>query len=184
MTSNETTLNHAGNFGLLRNASLVLAGTVIIAIAAQIKVPMWPVPITMQTLAVLLIGLTYGGRLATATLVLYLFEGAVGLPVFASGGGLAQFMGPTGGYLVGFLFAASLLGFASDKGFTKNITGLLGSLTLATALIYLPGVLWLSTFTGVEKALMLGMIPFLLGDVIKAVIVALIARPVRKVLHK
>ncbi len=183
MIINTSTPKHADCGGLLRNATLVLAGSILIAVAAQIKVPMWPVPMTLQTLAVLLIGLTYGGRLATATVLIYLVEGAVGFPVFANGGGLVQFTGPTGGFLIGFLFAASFLGFASDKGMTRHIPGLVGSLALATALIYLPGVLWPAGFIGLEKALMAGLIPFLLGDALKAIVAAMIALPVRKLLR-
>lgn len=173
----------AGAAPLLRTIGLMVAGTILIAIAAHIKVPMWPVPMTLQTLAVLLIGLTYGGRLATATLALYLFEGAVGLPVFANGGGIAQFVGPTGGYLIGFFLAASLLGFAADRGLTGRVHSLLLLLGVATALIYLPGVLWLSGYIGLDQAVMAGMVPFLLGDAVKATLAAMLARPLGKALR-
>ncbi len=183
MTTILDPMTRTGAAGLVRNIGLAVAGTILIAIFAQIKVPMWPVPMTLQTLAVLLIGLTYGGRLATATLVLYLAEGALGLPVFANGGGIAQIAGPTGGYLIGFLFAASFLGFASDRGMTRNVPMLAGALTLATALIYVPGVLWLAGFIGAQKALMVGLVPFLLGDLVKAIIAAMIAPTARKLMH-
>lgn len=179
MTTPQTTANRSAATRLTRNVGLVLAGTALLAIAAQIKVPMWPVPMTLQTLAVLLIGLTYGRGLAAATLAAYLFEGAMGLPVFTNGGGIAQFVGPTGGYLVGFFLAASFLGIAADRGVTRSVPLLATSLVVATALIYLPGVLWLSGFIGLGKALTAGMVAFLLGDAIKAVIAGMVAMRVR-----
>lgn len=159
----------------LRKGLMVLGGSLLIALAAQIKLPMWPVPMTLQTLAVLLIGLTYGGRMAAATLALYIAEGAMGLPVFANGGGIAQITGPTGGYLAGFFLAATMLGFAADRGLTRTPWVLSMLLVLATALIYLPGVLWLAGFVGLSKALGAGLVPFLPGDAIKAAIAAMAA---------
>lgn len=182
MTTNERKLIRSNTEAVFRVVALALAGTVLVAFSAQIKVPMWPVPMTLQSLAVLFIGLTYGGRMATATLALYLTEGAVGLPVFANGGGIALLLGPTGGYLFGFLLAAALLGFASDRNKLNSPWALGGFLTLASALIYLPGVLWLARFIGVQNAVMAGMIPFLIGDVIKAVIAAMAAPFGKKVL--
>lgn len=164
----------------VRNTALALAGTVLLAISARISVPMWPVPISLQTLAVLMIGLTYGGRLATATLVLYLAEGAFGLPVFANGGGVMQFAGPTAGYLLGFLIAASLLGYASDRGMTRSVHGLIAMLFLATMAIYVPGALWLAGFVGIEGALLAGVMPFLIGDALKAAIAAMAVWALRK----
>ena len=169
---------------LLRAALLAVAGSILIALSARIQVPMWPVPMTLQTFAVLFIGLTYGGRLATATLLLYLAEGAIGLPVFAAGGGLAHLVGPTGGYLVGFLLAASLLGFAVDRGLGKTLVPRLALLIAATVLIYVMGVSWLSGFVGLEKAVAVGMVPFLWGDAIKAALAALIAPFGRSLLVK
>ena len=96
----------------MRNVVLVLAGTAILAISAKINVPMLPVPMTMQTFAVLLIAMAYGWRLGAATIIAYLAEGALGLPVFAGGGGLAYMAGPTGGYLFGFVLSALIVGFA------------------------------------------------------------------------
>ena len=107
--------------GLLRLALLAIAGSALMAVSAKIQVPMWPVPMTMQTFAVLVIGMAYGARLAGATLLLYLAEGAVGFPVFASGGGIAYMAGPTGGYLVGFLIAAVMVGWLAERGWDRNV---------------------------------------------------------------
>ncbi|MEP2986005.1 MAG: biotin transporter BioY [Sulfitobacter sp.] len=164
----------AGFSDLSRNIALVVAGTILLAISAQITVPMWPVPMTLQTLAVLFIGISYGGRLATTTLLLYLAQGAFGMPVFAAGGGMPHLLGPTGGYLLGFLFAASLLGWASDRGMTRSAPMLSLYLLLSTLAIYVPGSLWLSSFVGFKSALFAGILPFLLGDLVKATIVGMV----------
>ena len=104
------------NARLVAQIVLVLAGTALLALAAKITVPFWPVPMTLQTLAVFLIAATYGRNLAVATVIAYLVEGAIGLPVFATGGGLAYMAGPTGGYLAGFVVAAAIVGHAADRG--------------------------------------------------------------------
>jgi len=173
MTTTPITL-WAGLSDPSRNIALVVAGTILLAISAQFTVPMWPVPMTLQTLAVLFIGISYGGRLAATTLLLYLAQGALGMPVFAAGGGMPHLLGPTGGYLLGFLFAASLLGWASDRGMTRSAPMLSLSLLLSTLAIYVPGSLWLSSFVGFKSALFAGILPFLLGDLVKATIVGMV----------
>ncbi len=156
----------------LRNVLLVVAGSLLIAVSAHIQVPMWPVPMTMQTFAVLLIALALGSRLAGATVALYLSEGAIGLPVFAKGGGLAYFMGPTAGYLIGFFFAALAVGWLSERGWGRPALRILGAMLVGSAIIYLFGVAWLAGFVGFEKALAHGLFPFLLGDGLKALLAA------------
>ena len=146
-----------------RIALLALAGTALIAISAQISVPMWPVPMTMQTFAVTLIGAAYGWRLGGATVALYLAEGAMGLPVFANGGSLASFSGPTAGYLFAFVAAAAIIGALIEKGWGQSFFKTTAAMVLATAVIFAGGIAWLSTFTGLEKALAVGMYPFLIG---------------------
>jgi biotin transport system substrate-specific component len=125
---------------------------------------------TMQTLVVLLTGMAFGWRLGAATLLLYLAEGAVGLPVFAGtpekGIGILYMQGPTGGYLLGFLLAATAAGFVVER--RRDILGLVFAALLGTCLIYLPGLAWLAGFTGTEKVLELGLYPFLPADVLKA----------------
>lgn len=154
-----------------KSVLLVLCGTMLLTASARLQVPFYPVPMTMQTLVVLLLGTAFGFRFGMITVACYLVEGALGLPVFsgtpARGIGISYMMGPTGGYLLGFLFAVALTGYASDKGWFRKIykTGLV--MTAAYLLIYLPGLLWLSRFTGHERLFELGFFPFLPGDFFK-----------------
>ena len=104
----------------IKNIILVLVGTIVISISAKIQIPFWPVPMTMQTYAVLVIAMIYGTKLAFLTLLAYLIEGAIGIPVFAKGGGIMYLTGPTAGYLYGMLIAAGLVGFYSERGFAKS----------------------------------------------------------------
>ncbi len=162
---------------LARQVALVLGGTLFIALAAQISVPMLPVPMTLQTLAILIVGLTYGARLGAATLIAYLAEGAMGLPVFANGqASLAYMMGPTGGYLLGFVAMAWLAGLAADRGIARGILPTALVAVAASALLYVPGVAWLTAVTPLDLtgAVKAGMLPFLPGDAIKAVLAALV----------
>jgi biotin transport system substrate-specific component len=157
----------------LRNLVLVVAGSMIVAAAAHISVPMVPVPMTLQTLAVLAIGAVYGSRLGAATLALYALEGAAGLPVFAPTlKGYPSIMGPTGGYVIGFILAAGLVGYLAERGWDKSINRLFLATLAGAAILYVPGIAWLSSFISFEKAVTLGMVPFLMGDVVKAAIVA------------
>ena len=160
--------------------ALVLAGTALLALAAKVQVPFWPVPMTLQTLAVLMIGATLGARMAGATLLAYLAEGAVGLPVFASGAGLAYMAGPTGGYLLGFLLAAVFVGLAADRGWLRGGVPVAAVMFAAMALIYLPGVAWLAALIGAEKAVAGGLIPFLPAEAFKLALAVLLARPLAR----
>jgi len=166
-----------GNATLARRALMVLGGTALIAIAARASVPMFPVPMTLQTLAILMVGLTFGARMGAATLLAYLAEGAMGLPVFAGGGaGLAYMMGPTAGFLLGFVAMAWLAGLAADRGLAKGFVGTAVAATLASAIIYIPGLAWPAAMMGksIPDLLSGWMMPFLVGDVVKALIAALI----------
>ena len=122
---------------------LVLAGTLLIAIAAKIKVPFWPVPITLQTLAVMAIAAAYGSRLAVATVVAYLAEGLVGLPVFTNtpplAAGPAYFLGPTGGFLIGFIVIAFVVGLAADRGWSRSIPKLAAAILVADVIMMAMG---------------------------------------------
>ncbi len=171
---------------LVTRALMVLGGSLFIALAAQVQVPMIPVPLTLQTLAVLIVGLTYGARLGAVTLVAYLAEGLMGMPVFAGGMNGIAFAGPTAGFLVGFVGMAAIAGYAADRGVKGLVPTALVSL-LASALLYVPGVAWamsLAKVAGLDTAAWgadnLGMVwqyymaPFLMGDVVKAVVAALI----------
>lgn len=163
--------------GLWRKALLVLAGSALIAIGAQITVPMWPVPMTLQTFAITLIAMTYGSRLAALTVLAYLVEGAAGLPVFAGGaGGAAHLVGPTAGFLWGFVPMAWLTGLLVEKGLDRGFLRLFVAGAVPNLLLYVPGVWWLSQFLGkpLAWAIEKGMLPFLLGDMVKTAIAALI----------
>ncbi len=156
---------------------MVLGGSLLIALAARVSVPMIPVPMTLQTLAILVVGLTYGARMGAATLLAYLAEGAIGLPVFAGGNaGLAYMMGPTGGFLAGFVLMAWLAGLASDRGLTRGFLGAALAALVAAAVLYLPGLAWPAAVMGKTMPELLSgwMLPFLAGDAVKAVLAALI----------
>lgn len=157
-------------------AVMVLAGTLLIALSAQITVPMFPVPMTLQTLAISIIGLTFGSRLAAATVVAYLVEGAMGLPVFAGGkGGAAVLFGPTAGFLWGFVAMAWLTGFMVERGFDRGFWRLFAAALVPGMLLFVPGALALSTVLGIgmSAALAGAVTPFLGGAVVKALLAAL-----------
>lgn len=161
----------AGSSGLVRNGALAVLGSLLLIASAKVNVPFWPVPLTMQTFAVLVIGMTFGPRLGAATVVLYLLEGAVGLPVFsgtpAKGIGLAYMAGPTGGYLIGFVAAAYLAGMLALRGWDRKPLYAAAAMLLGMAVIYVLGVAWLSTLIGFGKAVQFGVVPFLLADALK-----------------
>ncbi len=161
----------------LRAVVLALAGSLLLWASAKVQVPFYPVPITMQTGVVLLLGIAYGPRLAVATVLLYIAEGAVGLPVFAGtperGIGLPYILGPTGGYIVSWLPAAAIAGWVAERSRHWLATAL--GLVAALAVNYGLGVAWLATFVGLEKAMTLGLLPFLLGDFLKLALVAALA---------
>jgi biotin transport system substrate-specific component len=156
----------------LAQLGLVALGVVLLAVSSKIQVPFWPVPMTLQTAVVLLIGASYGARLAGATLVSYLAVGAVGLPVFAKGAGLAYMAGPTGGYLVGFLLAAVIMGWLSDRGFGRTIIATLGLMLAGEVLIFGLGITWLSALIGAEKAVAGGLLPFIPAEALKMALAA------------
>jgi len=156
--------------GVWREVVLILAGSLLIALAAQlqIRLPFSLVPLTGQTFAVLLLGALYGSRRGPATVVTYLVLGAVGFPIFAGGAaGLARFVGPTAGYLVGFVLAAFAVGSLSERGWDRRPWTTAASMILGNAIIYMTGVLWLSRFVGWQVVLTTGVFPFLLGDALK-----------------
>ncbi|MBI1383645.1 MAG: biotin transporter BioY [Rhizobiales bacterium] len=164
----------AASGALLRDVLLVLAGSALIAVCAHIKVPMYPVPMTMQPFAVLLVGLAFGWRLGGLTVLAYLAEGALGLPVFTGGAGLAYMAGPTGGYLVGFLAAAVTAGWLAGQGWGRPAVRVFLAMLIGTAVIYAFGLAWLAfgLGLGLEKAVTVGMLPFIPGDLVKAALAA------------
>ena len=151
----------------------VLAGIALLTASAHIKIPFYPVPLTMQTLIVLGIGMTYGVRLGGATLLGYLSAGFIGLPVFAGGAGMAYMMGPTGGYLAGFFAAAVVLGALAERGWTRSWATAAAAMLMGHVIIYLLGVGWLTLLIGWDKAVQFGLLPFLYGDALKLIIAAL-----------
>jgi biotin transport system substrate-specific component len=165
-----------GHDTLTRKAGLVLGGSLFIALAAQVAVPFFPVPMTLSTLAILIVGLTFGSRLGAVTLLAYLAEGAMGLPVFAGGMNGAALVGPTAGFLYGYVGMAWLAGLAVERGLARGVlsTALVG--VLLSAFIYIPGLAWPALALGKSAPDLWAywMAPFLLGDAVKAVIAAMV----------
>ena len=171
-----------GRKTLVGQIALIIGASALIALAAQVSVPFYPVPMTLQTLAVLIVGFGLGARLGALALIAYLAEGALGLPVFANAGASASLIGPMAGFLFGFVAMAWLAGLAAERGLARGfVTTALVALALS-ALLYLPGLAWLSSFIGIDKAIALGALPFLLGDALKAVIAAMVVSGGRKAL--
>lgn len=165
------------NLTLMHRIALVIAGSALIALSAHIKVPFFPVPVTMQTMVILLIGMTYGSRLGALTVLAYLAEGAMGLPVFAGGAGLAYMAGPTGGYLFGFLISAFVLGNLAERGWGKTWQTTAAAMVIGNLVIYTFGVIWLSNVIGsFDKGLQFGLLPFIYGDILK-IVIAMAALP-------
>lgn len=152
-------------------AAAALLGSLLLAVSARLQVPFWPVPMTMQTMAVLVIAMTLGARLGCTVVVLYVVEGMLGLPVFANtperGVGLAYLLGPTGGYLLGFIVAAYIAGRLAEHGFGAGLLRAIMVQMLGTAVILTCGAAWLATLVGIEKAFALGVAPFLLSSLVK-----------------
>lgn len=164
---------------LVRATLLALVGSALIWLSAKIQVPFYPVPMTMQTLVVLGLGMAYGWRLSAATVALYLAAGALGLPVFAGspekGIGLVYMLGGTGGYLLGFLLAAAACGWLAERGWDRNVLGTALAMVIGNALIYIPGLLWLGSLFGWDKPILeWGLLPFVLGDLTKIALAAAI----------
>ncbi len=167
---------------LIKYFLIVILGSLALAISAKIKIPFYPVPMTMQTFVVLFLGLSFGYKIAIATVSLYLLEGIFGLPVFSNsperGIGLVYFTGPTMGYLIGFLTATYLASYVNSK---DNMFKIFLKLTLAVSTIYLFGILWLGTLIGWDKPLFnLGAQPFLLAEVFKLLLLTLITKKIIK----
>ena len=168
---------------LLKYVFLALIGSIILAVSSKIKIPFYPVPMTMQTFVVLMIGIVFGWKLGLATVSLYLFEGIIGLPVFSgtpeNGSGLVYFTGPTMGYLLGFLVAVCISGkFNYDSNIIKNFLKLL----MATSFIYILGMTWLGNLIGWDKPIFqLGAQPFLLAELFKILIATFAISQIRKI---
>jgi biotin transport system substrate-specific component len=162
--------------GVLRALILAVVGSLLLTVSAKAHVPFWPVPMTMQTFAVVVIGMAYGWRLGGATVLLYLVEGAAGLPVFSGtperGLGVAYMAGPTGGYLAGFFVAAVLCGWLAERGWDRRLVPALFAMLLGHAVIFVFGLGWLAQSIGMEKAVAVGFTPFIAGTVVKIALAA------------
>jgi len=158
-------------FSLIKDLTLVFGFAILTGLSAQIKVEIGPVPLTMQTLVVLLSGILLGSKKGAVSQITYLFMGLFGFPWFARGGGLGYLFSPTFGYILGFVFASYLVGFFFERGWDKNIKKAIFALLIGEAAIYLFGVSWLLKFVGLDKSLTLGFYPFILGDFLKLLLI-------------
>lgn len=172
----------------LRALILIILGSLFVAITAQVQVPLWPVPVSGQTFGALVVGLVLGWRLGGASLLLYIAEGTAGLPVFAKfAAGPAVMAGPTGGYIVGFVFAAAIVGYFAQRGWDRNVWRTAFAMLLGNIAIYIPGLIWLGLFyagpgaqyiantgatTVTGATIAAGLTPFLLGDALKLALAA------------
>jgi len=168
---------------------LAVVGAILLTLSAKVKVPFYPVPITMQSFVVLALGLTYGARLGASAVLVYLAVGALGLPVFAGtpekGIGLAYMMGPTGGYLLGFIIAAATTGYLAERGWDRKALLTFSAMLIGNIVIYIPGLLWLANIAGWDKPILQwGLIPFLPGDLVKIVLAMIVIPATWKLLRK
>ena len=167
---------------IIKSLLVIILGSMALTISAKVKIPFYPVPMTMQTFVVMFMGLSFGYKIGLATIGLYLFEGIIGLPVFSNsperGAGLVYFTGPTMGYLIGFLSACYLASFVNSK---DNLLKIFIKLIIAVSTIYLLGVIWLGTLIGWEKPIYsLGVAPFLLAELFKILLLSLISKKIIK----
>ncbi len=170
------------NSKILKYILVIFLGSILLTISSKIKIPFYPVPMTMQTFVVLFLGMSFGYKIGLATVSLYLFEGIIGLPVFSNspekGVGIVYFTGPTMGYLIGFLFATFLAGYFNFKG---NVLINFIKLLISVSTIYLLGVFWLGHLIGWDKPIInLGVTPFLLAELFKITILTLLAKKIFK----
>ena len=165
---------------LIKSFFIIVIGSILLTISAKIKIPFYPVPMTMQTFMVLFLGISFGYKIGVATVMLYLLEGILGLPVFSNspekGIGIAYFVGPTMGYLIGFVFASFLAGFLK---YNSNFFLTFIKLLLSTSIIYILGVLWLGNLIGWDKPILqLGVFPFLLAELFKILLLTLLVKKI------
>ena len=173
---------------ILRDVGIAIAGSLLLTLSAKTQIPFWPVPMTMQTFVVMVIGMALGPRLGTATVALYLAQGAIGLPVFAGtpekGLGLAYMMGPTGGYLAGFLAGAWICGALAERGWDRSWLKRGIAAAIGHAVIFGLGVLWLQGLIGWEKAFQFGVAPFWAGSLLKTALAVAVLPPAWALVRK
>ena len=164
--------------------TLMLFGSILLTISAKVQVPFWPVPMTMQTFVIFLIGMTYSVRLSFATVAFYLFQGAIGLPVFAAGGGIAYLVGPTAGYLYGMLFASIIISYLANLGFSKTYFKAALSLLIGSVVIFSFGIIYLGYIIGFEKAVAAGLLPFIPSELFKIALAVALIPTLHKIIKK
>lgn len=176
-----------GNALWLRYVVAVLAGSALLTLSAKIAIPFYPVPLTLQTMVVLCLGMVLGPRLGAAAVIAYLMQGAMGLPVFAGtpekGVGIAYMLGTTGGYLLGFVVAAFVVGLLAQRRWDRSIVTVVAAMVVGNIIIYAFGLAWLGSIVGWDKPVLAwGMTPFLLGDFAKILIAAALLPTIWKAL--
>ena len=167
---------------IIRGVILAIIGSFVVAALAQISVPLWPVPITGQTFGVLIVGRALGSKLGMLSLTLYMLEGICGLPVFANfSSGPGVIVGPTGGYIIGFIFAAGAIGYLAERKWDRSILSTALAMLIGNIILYIPGLIWLGLFFAglgkpdpLEASIVAGLFPFLIGDVLKLALAALL----------
>ena len=169
------------NIKILFTIITVFLGSLLLIASAKIKVPLYPVPMTLQPLAVLMIAMLFGRKLATLTVGLYIFKGIIGLPVFAFGGGFMYLMGPTGGFILGFFASVFVVGYLADRGWGRKISLSIISMLIGMAIIYILGIFQLALLKGFNFALLKGFYPFLLGDFYKLLLAGIITPYIWKI---
>lgn len=185
----QTATNGVLSSAVARNIVLATLGTILLTISAKISIPFFPVPMTMQTFVVLTLGMAFGWRLGAATVLFYLAQGAVGLPVFAGtpekGIGIAYMMGTTGGYLLGFVFAAAAVGYLAERGWDRSFLLTALAQFIGTVILFVPGLLWLGTVVGWDKPVLeWGLYPFIYGAILKAALATALMPMLWKLLHR
>ena len=172
------------HFSQLTSFFTIIICSLVLILSAKIKVDLYPVPMTLQPLAVLMIAMLCGRNISVAAVSLYLFQGIIGMPVFAYGGGLPYLLGPTGGFLLGFLFASIIIGELADRGWGKYMFKSVLAMLIGMFVIYFCGILQLSFLKGYDFAIVNGLTPFIIGDLYKLMLAAFLLPQIWKLVSK